>query len=70
MKTIPASKAKAELLALLDQVQRTRQVVVITKRGRPVARIAPLEARRGSLASRARLTGDVVAPVDEGWAEP
>ncbi len=70
MKTVPAARAKAELLALLEQVARTRQDVVITKRGRPVARLAPLEPKRGTLASRARLTGDVVSPVDDAWTEP
>lgn len=70
MKAIPAARAKAGLLALLDTVARTRQDVIITKRGRPIAKLAPLDMKRGSLKSRARLTGDVVSPVDEGWAAP
>lgn len=70
MKTIPAARAKTELLGLLDSVARTRREIVITKRGKPIARIAPLERKRASLKSRARLVGDVVSPVDEGWSEP
>ena len=69
MRTISAAKAKAELLALLEQVRRTRQELVITKRGQPVARLAPLSSVRRSLAARLRLNGDVVAPVDERWNE-
>lgn len=68
--TIPAAKAKAQLLSLLDQVERTRQEVVVTKRGRPVARLAPLDARRPPVKARARIVGDLVAPVDEGWEAP
>ena len=70
MKTIPAGRAKAELLALLDTVERTRTAIVISKRGRPVARLAPLEVERASLKSRARIVGDIVSPVDESWSEP
>jgi prevent-host-death family protein len=38
-----ASRFKAECLAVLDRVQRTRQPVVITKHGRPVARLVPVD---------------------------
>lgn len=44
MRTVTAAEAKAKLLALLDQVEKTGVDVVITKkRGRPVARLAPLK---------------------------
>jgi prevent-host-death family protein len=42
-KTIMASRFKAECLALLDQVERTRVPLVVTKHGRPVARVVPLD---------------------------
>jgi len=70
MKAISASRAKAELLALLDTVARTQQDVVITKRGRPVARIAPLKSTRRSIKTRARITGDIITPLDEVWLAP
>lgn len=70
MQTIPAGRAKARFLALIDSVERTRTEVVISKRGRPVVRIAPLEIKRKSLKSRARITGDVLSPVDGPWAVP
>ena len=41
-RTIMASRFKAECLAILDQVERMKITVVITKHGRPVARIVPL----------------------------
>lgn len=43
-KTIPAGLFKQQCLALLDQVAATGHELVITKRGRPVARLVPLES--------------------------
>lgn len=69
-KTIPAATAKAQLLALLDTVERTRQEVIITKRGRAVARLVPLERpKKKPLHLRARIVGDIVSPIDTGWNE-
>lgn len=39
-----ASRFKAECLAILDQVDELRVSVVVTKHGRPVARVVPIEA--------------------------
>ena len=38
-----ASRFKAECLAVLDQVERLRISVVVTKHGRPIARVVPLD---------------------------
>ncbi len=38
-----ASRFKAECLAVLDRVERTRISIVITKHGRPVARLVPID---------------------------
>jgi prevent-host-death family protein len=42
-RSIMASRFKAECLAILDQVERMRITVTITKHGRPVARLVPLD---------------------------
>lgn len=42
-RVIMASKFKEQCLALIDQVASTRISVLVTKRGRPVARLVPLE---------------------------
>jgi prevent-host-death family protein len=42
-RTIMASTFKAECLAVLDQVEQMRITVTITKRGRPIARVVPLD---------------------------
>jgi antitoxin (DNA-binding transcriptional repressor) of toxin-antitoxin stability system len=52
MKTLAAGKFKDICLQTLDEVAASRRPVVITKRGRPVAKLVPITAagRRRSLA--------------------
>ena len=42
--TVQASVFKARCLALLDEVEATHRSFVVTKNGRPVARLVPLGA--------------------------
>jgi len=39
-----ASRFKAECLAILDQVEELKISVIVTKHGRPVARVVPMES--------------------------
>jgi len=41
--TVSASRFKAQCLAILDRVERTRTPVVVTKYGRPVAQVVPVD---------------------------
>jgi prevent-host-death family protein len=41
MKTIAAAKFKAHCLSLMDDVHKNREPIVITKRGKPVAKLVP-----------------------------
>ena len=41
--TIPVSKFKARCLALIDEVATTGRPLLVTKRGRAVARVTPVE---------------------------
>lgn len=63
-RTINASEFKARCLRVLDDVQATRVEVVITKRGKPVARLSPVGSSRGSLRGAwkdmVRVRGDIV----------
>lgn len=63
MKEIPAAKFKEQCLALLEQVGPDG--IVITKRGRPVAKLIPLGADSasliGSLRGRVKIKGDVTS---------
>ena len=67
MKTMAAGSFKAKCLAVMDEVQAKRETVVITKRGKPVAKWVPIETERdeiyGFLAGKGAITGDVVSPV-------
>ena len=65
--TISAARFKAECLGLLDKVARTGKPLVITKRGRPVARVVPLEKARRTLEGSIRWQGDIVSPLNLEW---
>ena len=65
MKTMLVSDFKAKCIAVLKEVQRSGEPVVVTLRGRPVARVEPLThgAQRkqlGSLKGSMRLRRDLV----------
>jgi prevent-host-death family protein len=67
---ISASRFKAECLALLDEVAATGTELIVTKRGRPVARVVPLAdgdavSLHGSV--RYATEEDLLAPVPEHW---
>jgi prevent-host-death family protein len=68
---IKASEFKAKCLALMDEVERTGQSVVITKKGRPVAELVPHKASRpqlfGLLKDELFITGDIISPLDVEW---
>ena len=61
MKQIPAGKFKETCLALLDEVDA--EGIVITKHGRPVAKLIPYAADSsgliGSLKDKIRIKGDI-----------
>lgn len=67
-RTVPAGVFKARCLALLDEVARLGGILVVTKRGKPVARVLPFRGGKP-----AKLTGsvlwekDIVSPVGASW---
>jgi prevent-host-death family protein len=71
--TIAAGIFKARCLELVDEVARTRQEIIVTKYGRPVAKLVPLDGPPPPpLFGRARHTvvhvsGDAFAPTPELW---
>jgi len=65
-----AGEFKARCLAILDAVERTGKSVVVTKRGKPVARVVPIEKpkKKGApLAGSVLYEGDIVSPLTEPW---
>lgn len=68
---ITAAQFKARCLKLMDQVQAGHEEIIITKRGKPVARLVPIEdgpsSAFGFLKQSVTVSGDIVAPLEERW---
>lgn len=66
MKQIGAGTFKSKCLAIMDEVQSKHETVVITKRGRPVAKLVPAgkatDEIYGFLAGKGKIIGNIVAP--------
>lgn len=68
--TIGAGEFKSTCLKLLDEVATTRVPLVITKHGRPVARLVPMPAPSalfGAMAGSVLHEADIVSPIEEAW---
>jgi prevent-host-death family protein len=67
MRTMAAGKFKATCLAVMDEVQAKREPVVITKNGKPVAKLVPVDKEENPLAAyrfgKGRIVGDIVSPI-------
>jgi prevent-host-death family protein len=67
-RTVTASEFKAKCLALLDEVERTGDRVIITKKGRAVAELVPAKRNPlGILKGRVTIRGDIISPLDVEW---
>jgi len=75
MEQMAISKFKATCLAVLERVRRTKQPILITRRGEPVAEIAPPAppprpaSWLGCAAGTGRILGDLVGPIadEDDW---
>ena len=67
MRTVKASEFKAKCLKLMDEVAETGEPVLITKNGKPVARLTAAEPKRfiGALKDHIIFMGDVVSPIED-----
>lgn len=69
--TISASEFKARCLELMDRVQQDRNEIVVTKYGKPVAKLVPFREKPASILGFLKGTvtfhGDVVEPTGEAW---
>ncbi len=75
MKSMPAGKFKTKCLAVMDEVQAKREAVLVTKHGKPVAKLVPVEMEQddifGFLRGKVTIVGDVVSPAwtPEEWGD-
>jgi prevent-host-death family protein len=73
MKTIAAAEFKARCLKVMEEVRAKREPVMITKKGRPVAKLVPAGEPAqdvfGCLTGTLEIVGDVEAPAlpPEAW---
>lgn len=75
MKKMAAGSFKTNCLAVMGEVQAKRETVVITKHGKPVAKLVPITAETDEiynfLAGKGTVAGDVVSPAisPKEWGE-
>ena len=73
MKKISAGAFKTHCLSIMEDVRATRHPVLITKRGRPVAKLVPVDTGRddfiGRLEGVVKIVGDIESPIEplENW---
>jgi len=76
-KTMPAGQFKVHCLKVMDEVAAKRQAVVITKRGKPVAKLVPVENGKDDIfgfmkgKGTVEIKGDIISPVltPEEWGD-
>lgn len=70
---IDAAEFKAKCLKLIDEVTATREPLVITKHGKPVAQLVPIvdeapNSRFGYMQGTVTILGDIVNVPHDPWA--
>lgn len=66
MKMIAAGEFKARCLQVMEDVRTKRVPVLITKRGKPLAKLVPPDEAPeilGCLAGKIEILGDIVSPI-------
>ena len=70
-RVLTASEFRARCLKLMDEVAAGAGDLVITKKGRPVARLTRLPEPRQDLLGcekgRVRILGDILSPTEDEW---
>jgi prevent-host-death family protein len=73
MRTMEAGSFKSKCLAVMDEVHAKCETVIITKHGKPVAKLVPLNAEKDEiydfLAGKGAIVGDIITPAlsPEEW---
>jgi prevent-host-death family protein len=71
MKEVAISEFKAKCLAMLEQVQKTKKPIRVTRFGKPVAEVVPVSPRAisedwiGSMKDTMKISGDIVSPAND-----
>ena len=71
MKRMPAGAFKARCLAIMKDVQATGEPVIVTKRGKPLVKLVPVEKETtsllGCMLGRVKIVGDIESPIPVEW---
>ena len=71
MKEVAISEFKAKCLALLEQVQKTKKPILVTRFGKPVAEVIPASPKSattdwiGSMKDTMEIVGDIISPAND-----
>jgi prevent-host-death family protein len=67
MKTLAAGQFKVKCLALINEIAQTRESIIITKYGKPLVKVVPLEEEaiqnEKPLKGAATFIGDIISPI-------
>lgn len=68
---LAAGKFKAQCLALINQVAQSHEPIIITKHGKPMVKVVPVDSSTDldekPLKDAATYIGDLISPIDEDW---
>jgi prevent-host-death family protein len=70
---ISAAQFKMHCLRLMDEVQKYRGEIIVTKHGKPVAKLVPVTEKQrerplfGYMKGSVIIKGDIVGPTGEKW---
>ncbi len=71
LREVPAGEFKAKCLKIMDSVQKTKTPLIITKHGKPVVKLVPVDGDAddffGCMKGSVRIVGDIVSPIEVEW---
>ena len=69
LRHVAAADFKANCLRLMDEVAQRRTPIIVTKRGKPVAKLVPIDDKPidifGRMAGTVRICGDIISPIED-----
>jgi len=68
---IPAGEFKAKCLKIMEEVNLQHKTIIITKRGKPIAKLVPFNdtplSLFGVMEGSVKIKGDIINPTGEKW---
>ena len=67
-----AIEFKSKCLELMDSIKDNHEIVVITKDGKPVAKLIPVDEKPksslfGFMKGSVKINGDIISPINVKW---